>query len=144
VEGLVDVASCDDHAIFAEPVMTKIDRGLAWLLVLGAVGHLFGSWFGYQQQPETLVWALSGSLAALLVAAINLLRVGRPHDRALAAVSVAGSLAWAAVALGFGNAIGNVLDARVLMHAVSAALLAAMSVRTWTQSAARRPALSVG
>jgi hypothetical protein len=124
--------------------MTKIDRGLAWLLVLGAAGHLVGSWIGYRQQPETLVWALSGSLAALLVAAINLLRVGRPHDRALAAVSVAASLAWTAVALAFGNAIANVLDARVLMHAVSAALLAAMSVRTLTRSAARRPAVSIG
>ncbi len=124
--------------------MTKVDRGLAWLLVLGALGHLFGSWSGYRQQPETLVWALSGSLAALLVAAINLLRVGRPHDRGLATVCLAGSVAWTAVALGFGSAIGNVLDPRVLMHAVTAVLLAAMSLRTLTQAAGRLTAVTTG
>jgi hypothetical protein len=122
--------------------MTNVDRGLAWLLVLGALGHLFGSWSGYRQQPETLVWALSGSLAAMLVAAINLLRVGRPHDRGLGTVCLAGSLAWTAVALGFGSAIGNVLDVRVLIHAATAALLAAMSLRTLTRAAGRLTAVT--
>jgi hypothetical protein len=124
--------------------MTKIDRGLGWLLILGALGHLVGSWTGYGQQPETLVWALSGSLAALLVAAINLLRVGRPHDRALAVVSLAGSLAWTAVALGFGSAIGHVLDVRVVIHAVNSALLAALSLRTLMQPARRVRAAMTG
>jgi hypothetical protein len=140
----VSVASCDDHATLAEAFMAKVDRGLAWLLVLGALGHLFGSWSGYRQQPETLVWALSGSLAAMLVAAINLLRVSRPHDRGLATVCLAGSLAWTAVALGFGSAIGHVLDVRVLIHAVNGALLAAMSLRTLTQAERRLPAVTTG
>ena len=41
-----------------------------------------------------------------------------------------GCLAWIAVALDFGIVIGNVFDPRAVIHAVNAAVLAAMSVRT--------------
>ena len=110
--------------------MNTLDRIFGWLLVVGGLLHAWGSWTGYRSSPELLLWAWSGSLAALLLAALNLLRVTRPHDRALAWVSFAGCLAWIAVALGFGKAIGNVLDPRALIHAINAALLAAMSLRT--------------
>jgi len=66
------------------------------------------------------LWALSGSLAALLVAALNLLRVGRPTDRPLAWVSFAASVAWGAVTVGFGAAIGHLADPRAVIHAVNA------------------------
>jgi hypothetical protein len=80
--------------------------------------------------PETLLWSLSGSLAGLLLASVNILRVGRPRDRGLAWVSFAGCLGWIAVALGFGKVIGNIVDFRALTHAINAAVLAVLSLRT--------------
>jgi hypothetical protein len=50
-----------------------------------------------------LLSPLSGMLAGLLLASLNLLRVGLSDDRALAWVSFAGCLRWIAVALGSGK-----------------------------------------
>jgi hypothetical protein len=110
--------------------VTVLDRIFGWLLVVGGLLHANGSWHAFHNDPTQLVWALSGSLAALLVAALNLLRVGRPTDRPLAWVSFAASLAWGAVAVGFGSAIGNLADPRAVIHAVNAAVLAGLSLRT--------------
>ena len=109
--------------------MKLIDRIFGWLLVASALLHAWGSWMGYATQPETLLWSLSGSLAALLVAALNLLRVNRSQDRGLAWVCVAGSVAWAVVAIAFGRLMGSVLDPRALIHAVIALALAGFSLR---------------
>jgi len=109
--------------------MILVDRIFGWLLVVGSLLHAWGSWMGYSTQPETLLWSLSASLAGLLLAALNLLRVGRAGDRALAWVCAAGSLAWVVVAVSFGRIIGDVLDPRALIHAVNAAVLAAFSLR---------------
>lgn len=111
-------------------MLQKVDRGLGWLLVVGGLLHAGGSLAGYRQEPHTLLWALSGSLAALLVAALNLLRVERQEDRRLAWVCVAGGGAWAVVAVAFGVLVGSVLDPRALMHSINALLLAGLSVRT--------------
>src|SRR5262249_50799614 len=111
--------------------MKIADRILGWLLVLGALLHAGGSIVAARNNPQLLVWALSGSLAALLVAAMNLLRVNRPQDRALAALCFFGSLGWAAGAIGFGGSIGNVFDPRAMYHAIDALALAVMSVRTY-------------
>jgi hypothetical protein len=111
-----------------------LDRVLGWLLVVGGLLHGLGSWRAYHNSPELLLWALSASLAALLLAALNLLRAGRPNDRPLAWVSLGGCVAWTAVALGFGQVIGNAVDPRALIHAINAAALAAMSVRTIVRS----------
>lgn len=110
--------------------MTLLDRIFGWLLVVGGLLHAGGSWHAFHDDPPRLVCALSGSLAALLVAALNLLRVGRPDDRPLAWLSLAASIAWVAVALGFGVAIGHPADPRAVIHAVNAAVLAALSART--------------
>jgi hypothetical protein len=110
--------------------MTTVDRLFGWLLVLGGLLHATGSWRAYHDAPAQLLWALSGSLAALLVAALNLLRVGRPADRSLAWVSFAASVAWVVVAVSFGRVIGHLLDPRAVIHAVNAVVLAGMSVRT--------------
>jgi len=110
--------------------MKTIDRVFGWILVLGAFLHAIGSVVALRHDPGVLVWALSGSLAALLVAALNLMRVNRPGDRTLAWVSAAGSLAWTLVAVGFGASIGHVLDPRALYHAIAGIVLAAFSVRT--------------
>jgi hypothetical protein len=110
--------------------MRTLDRVFGWLLVVGGLLHAFGSWAGYRNAPEQLLWAWSGSLAALLLASLNLLRTGRPADRPLAWVCLGGCLAWIVVAVSFGSIIGNVFDPRAVIHAINAAVLAAMSVRT--------------
>jgi len=110
--------------------MTILDRIFGWLLVVGGLLHASGSWHAFHNDPPQLLWALSGSLAALLVATLNLLRVGRPTDRPLAWVSFVASVAWAAVAVGFGVVIGNLADPRAVIHAVNAAVLAGLSLRT--------------
>ena len=110
--------------------MKTLDRVFGWLLVLGALLHSAGSVVALRNNPGVLVWALSGSLAAMLVAALNLMRVNRPADRTLAWVSAAGSIAWTLVAIGFGASIGNVLDPRAMYHAIAGIVLAAFSVRT--------------
>jgi uncharacterized membrane protein (UPF0136 family) len=108
----------------------KLDRLFGWLLVVGALLHAAGSWKMERDQAALLVWALSGSLAALMVAAVNLLRTGRPADKSLATVSLLGSLGWLMVSLGFGKVIGNELDFRVLWHGACAFVLAVFSLRT--------------
>jgi hypothetical protein len=110
--------------------MKTVDRAFGWLLVVGGLLHSVGSVMHLANRPDVLVWALSGSLAALLLASLNLMRVNRPGDRTLAWVCTAGSIAWVLVAVGFGVSIGNVLDPRALIHAVNAAVLAGFSIRT--------------
>jgi hypothetical protein len=110
--------------------VTVLDRIFGWLLVVGGLLHAVGSWHALHNDPPQLVWALSGSLAALLVAALNLLRTGRPTDRPLAWVSFVASVAWVAIAVGFGAAIGHLGDPRAVIHAVNAVVLAGLSVRT--------------
>lgn len=63
--------------------------------------------------------------------------VGRATDRPLAWVCLAGCLAWIAVAVGFGAVIGNVFDPRAVMHALNAAVLAAMSIRSLMKGGVR-------
>lgn len=119
--------------------MRTLDRVLGWLLVVNGLLHGLGSWTAYHHSPDLLLWALSASLAALLLAALNLLRASRPQDRPLAWVSLGGCVAWIAVALGFGQVIGNASDPRALIHAINAAALAAMSVRTIVRSSGASP-----
>lgn len=109
--------------------MLKIADGLtSALLLLGAALHAFGSILAYPRGGEILVWALSGSLAAALVAGINLLRLVRPGDMLIAALALAGAVLWAAVALAFGAAIGVFFDVRVAWHVAAALALAGFSV----------------
>jgi hypothetical protein len=110
--------------------MKSLDRVFAALLLVGSVLHCYGSLATYGLGTAELVWALSGSLAGGLIAAINLLRAGRPADTALAWLACVASLGWLAVALGYGSAIGNIADPRVLWHAIAALGLTAFSVRT--------------
>jgi len=110
--------------------MKIVDRVFGWLLVLGGVLHTVGATVGLKDTPGALVWPLAGSVAAFLVAALNLMRVNRPSDRTLAWVSAGGSIAWLAVALGFGASVGNFLDPRGLYHVIVALVLAGLSIRT--------------
>ena len=107
-----------------------LDRFFGGLLALSAAGHTAGTLAFYQWPSEIFVWSLGASLAAFLLAAINLLRVNRPTDRPLAWICLTGSLSWLALVIAFGVVIGQLLDPRVLMHGVAASGLIAMSVRT--------------
>jgi hypothetical protein len=109
-----------------------IDRALGGLLIVGSLLHGMGSIRAYASEPTTLVWALSATLCGLLLGTINLVRAGRPHDRALAWICVFGCIAWVVQSVAFGVSIGRPLDPRVLIHAVNAgalAVLAAVSLR---------------
>lgn len=114
--------------------MKVLDRILATILVLGGLGHATGSYLGYRHEPLTLLWALSASLFSLLVAAVNLLRSGRPGDRPLAWIAFAGSLALAISAFTFGVLIGNAFDVRALVNGLTALMLAAFSLKTALRS----------
>jgi hypothetical protein len=107
-----------------------VDLTLGGLLLLGGVLHAYGSLRTYAFLTPELVWSLSGSLAAILLAVLNMVRANRPRDRTLAWITLLGSLCWVAVALAFGAAINNGWDPRVLYHALVATALTAMSLRT--------------
>ena len=106
-----------------------IDRMFCGLLAFGAVGHLAGTFLFSTFGTGLFVWSLSGVVAAALLVALNVLRNARPADRALAWVCLVGNAAWLLIALLFGQSIGNILDAWVLVHAAAAAGLLYFSVR---------------
>lgn len=110
--------------------MKTFDRVLGWLLFLGGIGHGLGSLKAYGHSPELLLWAECTTLAGWFLAALNLLRAGRPTDRSLAWVSFAGCLGWAVFAVAFGRLIENMLDFRALINLILALVLAGFSLRT--------------
>lgn len=120
--------------------LRTLDRALGILLALGGVGHALGSWRAYHDQPMSLLWALSATLAIFLLAALNLLRASRSHDAALAWISFFGCLAWIGFVLWFGSLIGNLFDFRPLVNFLVSAALAAFSFRSAWRAAQPRPA----
>lgn len=99
-------------------------------MVVGALLHGAGCLQFYAHSPELLLWSESGTLAELLLAALNLLRTGRPGDRALAWVSFAGCLVYLAIVMAFGKLIGNYFDFRPLIQGTVTLVLAGFSLRT--------------
>jgi uncharacterized membrane protein YgdD (TMEM256/DUF423 family) len=106
------------------------DRTAGWLLVLGALLHAYGSYLANPSLSAILVWAWSGSVAALLLGAINLLRVNRPNDRSLAWISFAGCLLWMGIVGSFAATLPNPIDPRPLYHLVVTLILAVFRLRT--------------
>jgi hypothetical protein len=123
-------------------IVQAIDRLFGLLLLIGACLHAVGAVRAYPLGSDVLVWSLSGTLAAGLLAVLNLVRAGRPDDHTLAAITLAGSLAWFGIAIAFGAAIGNVVDPRVLWHAIAALALAGFSLRTLLKRSQLPPVLS--
>jgi hypothetical protein len=111
-------------------LLYKLDRMAGWLLAIGAAGHAYGTYESYPFVTVTFVWSLAGSVAAGLLAAINLLRINRPHDSSLAWISVAGCVAWLLIAVGFGLVANSLRDARVAYHIVVTAVLLVFSLRS--------------
>jgi membrane protein DedA with SNARE-associated domain len=69
-------------------------------------------------------------LACGLIAVLNLVRATRPEDTTITWMAFVASLCWAAVAVGFGLAIGNVMDPRVMWHLITALALTIFSLQT--------------
>ena len=111
-------------------VLPIIDRIAGSLLAMGALLHGYGSYLAYPSLSANLVWALSGSVAALLLAAINLLRANRPNDLPLAWISFVGCLLWIGIVGGFAATLPNPIDLRPFYHLVATLILAALSLRT--------------
>lgn len=110
--------------------MKRADLIFSGILVLGGIGHAFGSYYAYKDTPMTLLWALSGSLALLLLASINLLRVARPGDKALAWICFFGNVAWIAACVAFARITGSAFDIRPDLHGLAALALALFSLKS--------------
>ncbi len=110
--------------------MKVLDRVLGCILILGGVGHTFGSFLGYKNNPMMLLWSLSASLFIFLLGALNLVRAGRHKDVALCWLCLVGGLCHIASSIRFGILIGNVFDFRPLIFVVVTLGLCAMCVRT--------------
>jgi hypothetical protein len=115
--------------------MKIVDRVFAVILILGGLLHGVGTFQLYAHEPMTILWSLCATMLALLVAAVNLLRVERPGDRPLAWISFAGSLSWAVAAFTAGVLIGHIFDPRPMMHWVTALVLAGFSLKAALKNA---------
>jgi hypothetical protein len=115
--------------------MKKLQYGLCILLVLGGLAHLVGTFAGYEAGSEIFVWSLAASAFVFVVAFLNVLRIRAPEDRLVAAGAIASTLVWIALALAFGQVLGNVADPRVLTHVAISAALLIVAVGTWVRDA---------
>lgn len=98
--------------------MRKVELTLCGLLALGGGGHLLGTITGYQPGTEVFVWSLTATCFVFLLVFLHALRIYRPKDRPVKVAASVASVAWIALALAFGAAVGNLADPRALMHAV--------------------------
>lgn len=113
-----------------------VDRIFGVLLALAASGHTVGTILWTQPMSGIFVWSLGSSLAAFLLAALNIVRAGRPDDKTLAAIAAMGTTCWVFVVLAFGLSIHNLLDPRPLGHMVISIVLIAFSVTTLLRKSA--------
>jgi hypothetical protein len=110
--------------------LKALDLILSCLLILGGVGHTFGSFLGYKNDPMMLLWSLSASMFIFLLGALNLVRAGRHKDVALCWLCLIGGLGHVASSIRFGVLIGNVFDPRPVIFVIVTLGLCAMCVRT--------------
>lgn len=116
--------------------MKNADRIFGWLLIVGGLLHTIGTFVLTEPMSGVFVWALSGSVAVLLTAALNLLRTARPRDRAVAILATCGTAGWLIVCILFGMNIRNLLDPRVLVHIINSLVLLGFCLRTLTAAKA--------
>lgn len=125
-------------------MLKVVDRIFGCLLVLGACGHTVGTILWTQPMSGIFIWSLGSSLAAALLATVNIVRAGRPDDKTLAVITLVGTACWALVALGFGMSIHNVLDPRPLGHVVISIILVFFSGITLWRSSTKQPSALSG
>jgi|SRR5215469_14517756 len=111
-------------------MLKVIDRIFGALLILAACGHTAGTILWTQPMSGIFIWSLGSALAALLLGTLNIVRAGRPDDKTLAAITLIGTVCWAALAFAFGKSIGNVLDPRPLSHVIISLVLVVLSAAT--------------
>jgi peptidoglycan/LPS O-acetylase OafA/YrhL len=110
--------------------MRFLDSLFGWLLLLGSLLHCFGAYYHYKSTPELLLWAEGSNLSGLLLAGMNILRVGRPLDRQLGWLCFAGCLGWLAISFALAHQLGDFFNPRTLIHGSIAMVLAIFSLRT--------------
>ncbi len=111
--------------------MKRIDYLFAALLILFSAGHGFlGTLAADGWNSSASVWSFSGSVAAWLVAAINILRTGRPHDKGVAVIALAGSLSWIGLMAWLAVVAHMISDVRIWLFVGTAAGLVGFSIRT--------------
>ncbi len=111
--------------------MKTVDRVFGSLLVASTLMHCVGCLMAFlHTNPDMLLWTEGAGIGGLLLAAVNLLRVNRPQDYALAWVSAAGCVAWIILVVAFGVRIGNIFYPRALIHSLVALALLGFSLRT--------------
>ena len=113
----------------------KLDWLFCVLMAGAAAGHFFGTLTLVERGTSLFVWSMAGVLAAALLVALNVMRIGRPNDRTLIWVCLVGCLCWVAIALMFGQSVGNIFDPRALFHAFAALGLALLSGRSLQRAA---------
>jgi hypothetical protein len=114
--------------------MKTADRIAGILFILATCGHTAGTLLGLPAFTGLWVWSLGASLCGFVLGALNLLRAGRPNDRAIALITSIAMPCWVFVALSFNYSIGNMLDPRGFGHSVIAAALTGFSLRTLLRS----------
>lgn len=118
-------------------MLKVVDRTFGWLLVLASCGHTLGTLKLVPFMSQMFAWSLGSSLAAALLGILNIVRVGRPQDRTLAAIAAIGTAGWVLLALAFGKSIDNMLDPRVVTNAVIAIVLVVFASPTFLHSGGR-------
>jgi hypothetical protein len=109
--------------------MRIVDRIFGWLMVVAALLHCIGTLTAHLSEDMTL-WSLGAGLGELLLASINLMRVGSAGGSHTAWVSFAGCLGWLVVIAGFAHLIHSFVDLRVAIQGVVTLMLAVMSARS--------------
>jgi len=112
--------------------MKIVDRVFGYLLVLGALGHTIGTIVWLKPMSDLFVWSLGAALAGFVLGALNIVRAGRPGDRAVAAIATVGTAAWMFLALTFGISIHHVSDPRPLSHIIISLVLVLFGIRSLT------------
>jgi hypothetical protein len=125
-------------------MLKVVDRIFGCLLALAACGHTVGTMLWTQPMSGIFIWSLGSSLAAGLIATLNIVRTGRPDDKTFAVITLVGTACWALVAFGFGVSIHNVLDPRPLGHVVISIILVFFSGITLWRSSAKQPSALSG
>lgn len=107
----------------------KLDYFLCIALILFSAGHgILGTLASMGWQTPDAVWSFSGSVAAWLIAALNILRINRPSDTQVIALALAGNLAWVGLMIWLGFVAHMFLDVRLWLFVLTTIGLAAFSV----------------
>lgn len=117
----------------------KLDYFLCVALILFSAGHgILGTLVSMGWQTPDAVWSFSGSVAAWLIAALNILRIKRPSDMLVISLALAGNLAWVGLMIWLGIVADMFLDVRLWLFVLTVVGLAAFSVSYLMNTAARK------